>query len=453
MVLLNLISEGWIEEVFNSLHKRKIAPQIFSIILEDEHRHVTEAKLYRTIGLPNQSILIEKLALLENFLFTNLFMQPKYLLALGTLLGVDYIKDLVSSLNKKHKNQLKKIELTPSKECQFLMEMNEQLCDKLACYIKPIHEIPLTPTRKVFMTQWNEPGDPTMVAQWDLDVSCLLLEEKKYPSETLTTLILQAMSLVISQNESFRNFLSHHKMYRSNCSYTSIIIKLPKVTHHIGQIIFQDCHLISAPELSAKIKTIIALMSFCYEEREKLEKKYPFLQEKMDKLLYEFAHDVYAYPIPGTPVASLSNIGFCGFSQAVSPLRKREVFKLTLLTVEHKLVWDKIEKKFVERDMLPISLSADHRVLDANLPVPQLLETAFQYVFGQFLQNSYSFVDEESKKLNEYKNNINHFLKNNLEARYQVLCFLQNVWLDFINIDELFALASQANEELSDQLV
>jgi hypothetical protein len=51
IMLLNLIGEGWIEEIFYSLHRFDIAPKVFSKIIEDEHRHVCEADLYRDIGI------------------------------------------------------------------------------------------------------------------------------------------------------------------------------------------------------------------------------------------------------------------------------------------------------------------------------------------------------------------------------------------------------------------
>jgi hypothetical protein len=65
LIMLNLVAEGWIEEVFQSLDEQKVAPKVFATILADEHRHVLEADLYREIGMPDKAILQKKLGELE----------------------------------------------------------------------------------------------------------------------------------------------------------------------------------------------------------------------------------------------------------------------------------------------------------------------------------------------------------------------------------------------------
>ena len=50
LISLNLIAEGWIEEVFSSLKDWNFSNEIFESILSDEERHVSEATILHRIG-------------------------------------------------------------------------------------------------------------------------------------------------------------------------------------------------------------------------------------------------------------------------------------------------------------------------------------------------------------------------------------------------------------------
>ncbi len=408
LVLLNLVAEGWIEEIFKSLHREKIAPRVFSAILEDEHRHVCEADLYCAIGLPDKAILTKKLRKLEELLLTSLSMQPKYATSVNVLLGPQATQEFITAINEKHTRQLQKINLVPGKQWQLLVQLGQEIFTELEPYSENIkneanqevYEIEMTPIRKVFMTQWDNPGDPTMVCQFNVDVSCLDFFNKKYPPETLTTLMLQAVSHIITLDGSYRNFLSYKKMYQTRGSYVAVVVKLPNCGDHVGNIVFKDCHEISPVDLAMKIRRVVQMMAYCYTKREQIEKDHPELKHKLDKILYDYTHDAYPYPTAGTSVVSVSSIGFCGYSQAVSPLRKEEGLKVTLLTVERKPMWCKETQSFVPVDTLPVSISADHRIFDGNLPIPKMLNSSFQQMFQNMLKaNSEQEMERANYKI------------------------------------------------------
>jgi hypothetical protein len=396
LVLLNLVAEGWIEEIFKSLHQANIAPEVFATILEDEHRHVCEADLYCAVGLPEKKILTKKLRRLEELLLTSLSMQPKYATSINVLLGPQATQQFLTSLHEKHTHQLKKINLVPGKQWELLIQLGRNFFSELALYsenvhheaAQEVHEVEMTPIRKVFMTQWDNPGDPTMVCQFHIDVSCLDFFNKKFPPETLTTLMIQAVSHLVSMDNRYRHFLSYKKMYQTRGSYVAVVVKLPHCGDHIGNIVFRNCHELTSFELTEKIKRTVQMMTYCYNKREQIEQEHPELKHKLDKMLYDYTHDAYPYPTSGSSAVSISSIGFCGYSQAVSPLRKEEGLKVTLLTVERKPVWNDESQSFVPIDMLPVSISADHRIFDGNLPIPKMLSHSFQHVFQNMLKNN-----------------------------------------------------------------
>lgn len=436
IMLLNLIGEGWIEEIFYSLDRCGIAPRVFQVILEDEHRHVCEADLYRDIGMPDTEVVKPKIAFLEEQLLTNIFMQYKYMVSVCGLLGVDGVQDFKDSLHKKHTQQLKKINLEPTENWQFFMQFSDEFLPKVREYAEDNEEVEMTPIRKVLMTQWSNPSDPTMAGQFNIDVSCLEFFEKKFPPETLTCLMMQAVSLGLERTDSFRNYLSFRKIFRSKEAYVGLVVKLPECGDHLATIVFKNCHQMSFLELATKIRSIMQMMTYCFKKREQLEQTNKQIQDLMQSMIYEFAYSTYNYPIAGSPFVSISNIGFCGYSQSMSPLRCNESMKFTLMEVERKPVWNKEKQAFEPADILPISISADHRIFDGNIPVPKMTAEYFNTMFAKMLtekpQKFAAFPFQQIEHL------LDQLLEANIEMGYKALMFLQTTWTDALSVEELF---------------
>lgn len=437
IMLLNLIGEGWIEEIFYSLHREEIAPKVFEIILEDEHRHVCEAELYRDIGMPDIEIIKPKIAYLEEQLITNIFMQYKYMSSVCALLGVDGVRDFKRALHNKHVEQLNKINLEPNENWKFFMRFGDEILPEIQKYTETNEAVEMTPIRKVFMTQWSNPSDPTMTGQFDINVSCLEFFNKKYPAETLTCLMMQAVSLGLSRTDTFRNYLSFRKIFQSKEAYVGLVVKLPNCGDHIGTIVFENCHELKLSELATKIQTIMKMMMYCYKKREHLEKTDPRVQKLMSDMIHDFAYNTYPNPIAGTPFVSLSNIGFCGYSQCKSPLRCNESMKFTLMEIERKLVWQKDTQSFEAQDILPVSISADHRIFDGNLPVPKMTSEYFTIMFAKMLQD----IPTSNPSTSQYEHVeklLDQLISSNIEMGYKILLLLQTYWFDFISIEECY---------------
>lgn len=436
LVLLNLIGEGWIEEIFTALHQQNIAPNVFSVIIADEHRHVCEADLYQDIGLPDKQILREKLDYLEEQLINNIFLQDKYVYSFFALFGAQGMENFITALNKKHVQQLQKINLLPGEKWLGFMNMYQDVMPEITRYSEMSHEIEMSPIRKALMTQWANPSDPTMAGEFNMNVSCLGLFDKTYPSETLTTLMLQTISKVLTTEDSFRNYLSHNKLLQSKEAYTAIVVKLPECGDHIGSIIFENCHEKSVFEISARIRHALRIMVYCYKKCEALEKQFPHLKTQFTTMFHDFMQADYPYPVPGSPVVSLSNIGFCGYTQAKSPLRVNEGLKFTLFEVQRKPVWNTQSQSFEPQDILPVSVSADHRIFDGNLPIPKIITKTFHDMFAKMdLKKKGSLVLMDESEMMQL---IDHMIENNVELAYKSLRQLHTIWVDFMNLDDIF---------------
>ena len=413
MVVMNLVCEGLVEEVFTIYYKHNFAPKVFEIIMEDEHRHVCEADLYGEIGLPERTVLEETLQELEELLISAFSMEPKYTVALSAILGPQGVANFIVALQDKHIRQLKKINMTPSKKWDLLFQLGstaypeyEQNSDELYNEVNlEIYEVEMTPIKKLLMTQLNSPGDPTIVAQFNIDLSGLGFFENKYSNETLTILMLQAVSRMLKSEDSFRSFLSYKKLYQSRGAYVSVAEKLPNCGDHVGTINFRDCHEISTQELQKKIQRAVQLMTYCYRKREQIEKENPLVKQRLDAVLYDSAHNLYPCPVPGNPNVFLTNLGAYGYTQAVSPLLKQTGLHILLLAIERKQVWSNTTQTFEVKDLLPVSISADGRIFDGILPIPELLNKAFQTAFQQMEQIGEPLA-KETPESNDYRKKI-----------------------------------------------
>jgi hypothetical protein len=436
VVLLNLIGEGWIEQIFYSLQRQNIAPEIFDVILSDEHRHVSEAELYRDIGLPDMEDVQPKLAFLEEHLFGNVFMQYKYISSVCKLIGMDESKKFLHSLHEKHVAQLKNLKLEPSAKWGVFMQTTHKIYESILEYNSSLYAIPTTPMRLAYMTQWSDPSDPTMLAEFDLNISCLQFFQKKYPPETLTTLMLQSISHCVMKEDIFRNFLNHKKLFQSSEAYVGIVVKLPECGDHVGAVVFKNCHLLNINILAMRIKNALQIMGYCYKRRQQLEAQNPRLKKLFDKAMYDFNYGFYPYPLPACPITFVSNIGFTGYKYAHSPLRNNEGLKFTLTAVERKLIWNKQTDEFEPQDILPVSIAGDHRVFDGYIPVPKLLAHSFDECFKLIeitSGNTHKHVSAQG-----LFDTIEKLIVVNEEFAYRALMTLQTTWFDFMNLDEIF---------------
>lgn len=435
LMLLNLVAEGWIEEIFHAFEQANIAPKVFSVILEDEQRHVSEADLYQEIGLPDLQTIQKKIAYLEEQLLTNVFLQYKYMFSTMQLLGTTGVMSFTKALHHKHVKQLSKIHLTPGKHWQFYMTMVNALFPKMLNYTTHCKALEMTPMRQVFMTQWDNPTDPTMVAEFDLNIDKLDFFNKKFPRETLTLLTLQAISYGLTQESSFRNFLNQNRLYQHQDANVGLIVKLPDCGDHLGTIVFQNVHEIPIKTLAIKVKLALQMMMYCFKQREALETQYPELKRISEQTVYDFLNDRFGYPIPGDPVVSLSNIGMTGYTRAKSPLRRNECMKFTLLSVQKKPVWNAETKSFEARDMLPVSVSADHRVFDGNVPVAKNFDRYFNAAFQNMLNEVDAPSQPQAKP--EVQEIINAFMAYSIPLTYKLLTLFQTYWFDFLALEEL----------------
>ncbi|CDZ75754.1 branched-chain alpha-keto acid dehydrogenase subunit E2 [Legionella massiliensis] len=431
VVLLNLISESWIEEFFYAFQRHGIAPKVFDTIIADEHRHVSEAELYSSIGLPDKKVIAEKIESMENQLSANIFMQFRYIVSFSTLVGYQAIIEYLQNLDIKHRKQLGKINLSPSDNWQYFVKFSSKLFSGFVLYDQSVNQVEQTPLRKLLMSQWRVPVDPTMVGQFNVNITAFNYFSGQYTHETLMLLILQATSLGMYENDYLRIFIDRSKLFTTQDAYVGLILKLPNCGDQLGTIVLKNCHELSLQDLARKVRSIRKKMTYCYKRCEQLEQENPELIKLADEPLDDMADDFYGCHFPASPFVSLSDLSSFGFSQAKSPLRPNESSKLTMLEVERKPVWNHQTEQFEPQDMLAMSISADHRAIDGSMQIRKVMSEGFERVFAKMQNEELKPIGRESLGQERiFKNSVEFMLENNLELGYKFLSFLRTMWSD-----------------------
>lgn len=332
---------------------------------------------------------------------------------------------------------LKKINIKPSKDWQFFMKSMPVLMQNVFHDFEQDKVIEHTSMRKVLFSMWNDPELPTESAVFSINVSPVCFFEKKYKPETITCLMLQALSKACFDNPQTRIYVHNHKLYHPDDSYVALAVQLPGGGDQLGSIEFKNCHDMSMSELAQHIQNDITIMAYCHNKTQTLQNEHPYLRDVMNKLTSPRHERVYKDPVFARPAVSLSNIGHWGYEAAVSPLFPNEAFKLTLTKIDRKQVWNKTTNQFEVQDILPVGMSVDHRVFDGNIPIPYYMQAAFDQMFIEMEQATSKLVSKPCASLEKFIETSNDLLDKDLEFGFIYLFSLTHVWKNYCSYEEL----------------
>ena len=430
LIWINLLGEGWVEEIFLAMKENHIAPQVLDVIMDDESRHRDDLDLYLKVGLPDRTVLNKNLTDFESELIRLTFSQKKYTLTFATLLGTDGLLGLIKNIDKKHHALLRKINAKPGKNWRFFMKNTSILMQSLFHDNAQDNLVAQTNTRKLLSAAWTNPSQPTQYGLFSINISPLKFFEKKYPKETITGLFLQATSKALLDYPVLKNYKAYHSIYNAKDSYVGLAVQLPDCGDQLSMIEFKNCHEMSLPELYQHIQNDSKILSYCYKKTQELQLTYPSLGAMIDQMCEPLSAKVYPELALTRPVISISNIGHFGYDLGCSPLLPDETVKLLLTKIERKQLWNKEKQVFEIQDVLPVGISVDHRVFDANIPVPKYLQAAFNDVF-QTMQTSTPLVAEAfipNTQLNAFIEFSEQLLAEDLEFGFKYLFYAAQIW-------------------------
>lgn len=452
IVFVNLVGEGWIEQIFDAMQEHKVAPRIFDVVLADESRHLEDSALLFEMGLPDAEYLMAKLADFEERLITVVFSEHVCVPTLINFLGVVGAKALFNNINKKHTLLLSKIDMVPSEGWQFFMSNVPALIDEAFYDQTKGTVVEVTSTRKIFSALWDEPSQPNVSSLFNIDVSAVNFFEKKHKPETLTCLMLQAVSKTMADNPSIKNFMCNHKIYNPNDSFVGLAVLLPGSGDHLGMIEFKNCHNMHVSEIALHIQYDMKIMLYCYNRVQELKKEHPYLMDLFNDIFVPRSETFFRYPFLARPTVSVSNIGHWGYEAPVSPLFPNETVKYTLAKIDKKQVWNNHSKTFEVKDLLPVGITVDHRVFDANIPLPNMMQAGFDDVFMAMQEVPSTSFSRTAAELDEFIELAEKSLKSDLEFTFRALFLASHVWKNhtgakiFIKTSDAYQRANVSNE-------
>lgn len=436
LVIINLLGEAWLEVLFSTLAERNIATNIFTTILADESRHLDEFDLYTKVGMPEKRYLIRRVAECEQELMNLILGQENYLIAILNLLGKETSLALFQKIRHKHDLMLQKIGLTSSKPWQNFIDTMPMVVENVFYAQERDTVVEPGTTRKVLSSFWGAPNLPTQSSIFTIDVTPVDFFEKKFPPQTITCLMLQALSKTIADTPMLKNYRHEGRIYNPQDSYVTLAVKLSEYNDTICAIEFKNCHEMNVMELGLHIENDIKLMTYCYKKVEELKKAHPFLNQILNKMLLDAEFNPYRSGLLARPSISLSNVGHWGYEKAVSPLFPNETVKLTLTKMERKQVWNNTSKQFEIKDLLPVGISVDHRVFDGNVPIPYYMQQSFNDVFSNMIQKRPPFTNTLSsfEQLIELSEEI---LERDLQLGFRLLFVASQAWKNQYTFEHL----------------
>ncbi|MFI4962380.1 MAG: 2-oxo acid dehydrogenase subunit E2 [Legionellales bacterium] len=382
-----IVGEGFVEAIFSSLRHHGFAPKVLDLIIQDEQKHLLDNAMYQDFGQPNKKQLAHQLELFEEVLIATFLRQDQCVLAFNSVLGSQGCIELIDQIQSRYTVNLEPFGLKPGKRFLSTLDLGRKLAGNRTDQRINQTVVPLSSARKVMMSVWKEPIDPTMTATFSINCTPIGFFENTHPKELINTLMLQALSLLFFENPAFRQRLSMNQLVQTDNLAMGLAVKLPKCGNQVGAITFENAHLMDVRALSECIKLGIERMTYCYEKCQEIRETHPDIPKFLDDKLYAMRNAVFPTIRLGPPFVSLSNVSHWGYENVKSPLFPGEAVKFTLGAIERKQVWNNNLKQFEIQDVLPVSLSADHRVFDGNLHIPKIIATNFAVFFDNYIKN------------------------------------------------------------------
>lgn len=365
LISLNLIAEGWIEEVFKCVRKWGFSDEIFESILSDEVRHVSDAELYSKTGIDtlNKAEILKCIRSMENNLIEALSSSTviRSFIEVGS---VDLYYEMKMSLLTKHKKQLEEINIEPSEKWLLYEKTSPDIIFNLKMRDSSIEEIESTFMKNSFCKVWESPKDPVITCEFDLEIPNTL------DDKNITICYIYFCAKLMQQDNYRKNIIlaNNHKILKINTVNlaTRVLVK----THdgnEIGTVNLFGVEDMNLDDISIRLLVGMEILSFWKNERIKLDREHPLDKEEDRKTREDFKHSIFSLPTVNSSVPhAITNIGKYGMSRGRTAMTSMNSSESCLGEITVKPKWDEEKKSFVPAKTLPVTLNVDHRILNPH---------------------------------------------------------------------------------------
>ncbi len=352
-ILLNLLAEGWIENLFDHAATWGVADDVFNIVLEDESRHVEEAMAHAEgVDVAHVETAVRAF---EDELF-RIAQHPRVMLPILTLAGESKFRALTASFLEVHKKALGEIGLAPATAVQEMARTLEELAI-------PGEDAPAPPTRvepesqwrRTALELWDSPRNPVMHGWLDVRVDHV-------PREDLTPLLVAAVGRVWADYPRINRFTVGGVLYRPSSVNVGVRVAVGDKGEALSTIVVPDADKRSLADirriLRAGVKRMNSLGGAAEGIRPDADSESLSSVLRDEELMGMIPAETVTCPV------TVSNVGRAGLSAGVGamPGALGQSVEIIAGRVEKKPVWH--GWRYKPTDSLTLGCSADHRLID-----------------------------------------------------------------------------------------
>jgi hypothetical protein len=359
LVALNLIAEGWIEEIFENLIDWGFSDNIFQSILDDEIRHCSDAEIYskhKNIDKEKLKGVIEKI----EYLLLESVNSPTIIRSFIEIGGVKKYEKMAMSLLKQHKKQLKILDLKPNKIWNNYLKINDidfGFNKELLNY----EELEMPFMNSNFIKMWKQPRDPTIRNFFDIHVDHI--KNKNF----FTSIFIYCLGKCFEKNN-FNNckiLLNNNKLVKIKTVNIGLraLVNFDNNETEIGTINLYEIEKKGIIDIYCDIKRGLKLLKYWKLKRKEFEKTYKKKNYEILANSDDIHFSLHSLPTINsfTPVV-ISNLGPYGLDIVQGALTTLNSIDISIGSFSKKPVWNEKKEKFIPVSKSTICASSDHRI-------------------------------------------------------------------------------------------
>lgn len=350
-VLLNLLAEGWIENLFDHAVTWGVADDVFRIVLEDESRHVEEAHAHAE-GL-DVARVEEAVRGFEGELF-RLVQHPRVMLPVLALAGEAKFRELSDSFLRVHKEALAEVGLDPNPAVLELEKMSEELARTAPDAQRARLVEPETMWRRTALEIWDAPRSP-MTNGW------IEVRVDHVKTRDLTAVTIAAIGKVWAEFPRVNRYTVGGKVYESGGVNVGVRALVGDKGEAIATLVVPDAHTRSVRDiqriLAAGVARLNSMQGYASDVRPDPGAEALGAVLRDDELMGMVPPEMVTCPVT---VANTGRAGlFAGFG--ATPAFGQSV-EIVIGRVDQRPQWR--GWRYKPTATVVLGCSADHRVID-----------------------------------------------------------------------------------------
>lgn len=351
-VLLNLVAEGWIENLFDHAATWGVADDVFQIVLDDESRHVEEAHAHAA-GMDTARVEAAVRAF-EQDLF-SLAQHPRVMLPILALAGEQKFQALARSFLAVHESALAEVGLAPAPQVQAVGEAFQASLDGPSPGA-PTRIEPASQWRRTALELWDTPRYPVMHGWLEVRVDHV-------PRHLLTATVVAAVGKVWREMPRMNRYVAGGQTWQPAGVNVGVRVAIGDKNEALSTVVVPHADTRSLQDIRRLVKFGVEQMD---EAGAGIDPRAATGDEPLRAILRD--EELMAFMPPGMVQApvTVSSVGkaglYAGFGAMPGALGQS--LEVIIGRIEKRPQWTGWRYKPV--DTVIIGFSADHRLFDGQ---------------------------------------------------------------------------------------